>query len=124
MTQDIPTFQRKQQDSHIYSTIDYIYAGSSFHNQILSNSILPIKWSDHSILSIHLALGPSPNGGGLWRANPAYASQKPLQKQLHKQLTELITSLAPTGLTTAEKWDHIKATSQTIIRKYGIKYVS
>ena len=123
-SQDIPTFHRKQRDSHIYSTIDYIYAGPSFHNQILSTSILPIKWSDHSILSIHLVLGPSLNGNGLWRANPAYALQKPLQKQLHKQLTELITSLAPTGLTTAEKWDHIKVTSQTIIRKYGIKYVS
>lgn len=123
---DVPTFYRETVNGGIWSSIDYIYASEALRNFFSNSQITRLHhtWSDHSILSTYINVGPSPTGPGLWRGNPAYATHARLQQQLARQLTSYVSSLEAETLTAAAKWDLIKLKSKKVIRKYSYTYDS
>jgi exonuclease III len=118
----IPTFQRNVE---ITSCIDYIYAGTSLQYSILDTAIeyLNSDWADHALLNVSFNLGKSKVGPGLWRANPAYANNPQFRKKLSARLQSLMETM-PTSLSTQEQWEEVKTATSSIIKQFGIKYVS
>ena len=66
---NLPIFRR---NDTITSTLDYIFVSHSLQN-VLTDATLQLinsRWSDHSLLSVQLAMSTASTGPGLWRANP------------------------------------------------------
>ncbi|OBZ81511.1 hypothetical protein A0J61_10440 [Choanephora cucurbitarum] len=111
--QDFPTFQRKRGTDYSMPTIDYIYLRKDISIGLCDTDISPLPsiWSDHSVLSVHIRMGTSSTGPGLWRGNPTYASHSKLRTHLELRLQKLMTGWQA-DLTAQQKWEQVKETTR------------
>ncbi|KAG2199307.1 hypothetical protein INT47_012941 [Mucor saturninus] len=79
-----PTFRRGQQ----MSTIDYIYSTTDlFSDKIKSNvEFISPTWTDHALLTFSFKCSFTHLGKGLWRANPALASNPKFLDSMHHEI--------------------------------------
>jgi exonuclease III len=115
----IPTYTGFESRS---STIDYIFVGNRFHNQVIQADIerLP-NWSDHSILVIDYRIGSSRQGHGLWRANPLLLKYPEYKYQLIQATSKLVNSPNFQG-NPQEQWDLIKACIKKATKAFAIEH--
>jgi hypothetical protein len=118
----IPTFQRNVK---VTSCIDYIYTSTSLQRSVLDTAIeyLNSDWANHAALNVNFNLGKSKVGPGLWRANPAYANSPQFRKKLSTRFQSL-TETMPTSLSTQEQWEEVNTATTSVIKQFGIRYVS
>jgi hypothetical protein len=112
LVNDLATLSTFTRNSEISSCIDYIYAGESLQHALTESSLeyLDPSWSDHSLLHGQFDLGASLHGPGMFRGNPAYASNPKFQQHLNTAIDKLLTSM-PVDATTQEQWGRVKITT-------------
>lgn len=116
---DLPTFRRGSSAT----TIDYVYASSSFLPHLRSSSVdfVSSNWTDHALLSVHFQYLCSSQGPGLWRANPMLACNSYFTEALTKALDrfhEVDFSLFP-NCTSQDRWDRLKSVVKDVARTIG-----
>ena len=116
---DLPTFRR----GHSATTIDYIYASSSFlpHLCVSAVKFVSPEWTDHALLSVHFQFHCFDQGPGLWRANPMLASNSYFTAALTKALDHFHKddyALFPC-CSVQDRWDRLKSVVQDVARSVG-----
>ncbi|KAG2194343.1 hypothetical protein INT47_011510 [Mucor saturninus] len=111
-----PTFRRGQQ----MSTIDYIYSTTDlFSDKIKSNvEFISPTWTDHALLTFSFKCSFTHLGKGLWRANPALASNPKFLDSMHHEIDKTCLMFHP-NLSPQLRWDRIKETVKKVARKTG-----
>ncbi|KAG1137120.1 hypothetical protein G6F37_011489 [Rhizopus arrhizus] len=101
-----------------------LYVGESLQHALTESSLeyLDPSWSDHSILHGQFDLGASLHGPGMFRGNPAYASNPQFQQHLSTLIDKLLTTLS-IDATPQEQWEQVKTTTTKAIKSFGVKYV-
>ncbi|KAI8366203.1 hypothetical protein BD560DRAFT_447975 [Blakeslea trispora] len=116
---EIPTFGR---NDTVTSTIDYIFVSHSFQNVLVNANLQLINpgWTDHSLLSVQMALAASPTGPGLWRGNPRLL-QLP---EYHHRLIDIILSILDEATskcsTPQDQWDFFKKALKRVTKCFGV----
>ncbi|KAI8364549.1 hypothetical protein BD560DRAFT_164118 [Blakeslea trispora] len=122
--QEVPTFQRSRGPTNsIQSVIDFIYMGLDIKQGLVDTSITHLSptWSDHAILTVTTHMGSSKLKGGLWRANPAYASQRAFKHKVSAKIEDILNN-ASASESPQIVWDRVKTATAQMARKYGIKH--
>lgn len=122
----LPTFQNHRGTS----CIDYGFVTKDMFSSVLYNrnqvDFLPLEWTDHRLLSLHLRLQSSSSpsssatsiGNGFWKAHPRLAKDVIFQAKLNSRLSEAIASF-PLHLSTSLKWEHLKHVTAKTARAYS-----
>lgn len=99
------TFRRGQQ----MSKIDYFFASSELQQLITQSQVqfMSPSWTDHAFLSVTFKFTSTSTGKGLWRANPALASNAAFLDSMHKKINSVCAQFSP-SLTPQVQWDRIK----------------
>ena len=112
------------------SCTDYGFATKDMHSTIHYNrnqvNFLPIEWTDHRLLSLHLCLhSPSSHsssatsiGSGFWKAHPRLARDVTFQDKLFVHLSETANSF-PSYLPASLKWEQLKQVTAKTARAYS-----
>ncbi|OBZ80151.1 hypothetical protein A0J61_11800, partial [Choanephora cucurbitarum] len=112
------------------SCTDYGFATKDMHSTIHYNrnqvNFLPIEWTDHRLLSLHLCLhSPSSHsssatciGSGFWKADPRLARDVTFQDKLFVHLSETASSF-PSYLPASLKWEQLKQVAAKTARAYS-----
>lgn len=115
----LPTFRRGTSKS----TIDYIYVSPILASHLKESNIEFIKdaWTDHALLSIHLAFTSPNHGPGLWRLNPHMAKNQYFIDQLLIALDDFHS--VPSSLSPQDSWDKLKILVKRLAKKINRRYV-
>ncbi|OBZ80926.1 hypothetical protein A0J61_11025 [Choanephora cucurbitarum] len=114
-----PTFRR---NDTITSTIDYIFVSHSLQN-VLTDATLQLinpRWSDHSLLSVQLAMSTAPTEPGLWRANPKLLGIPEYQRRLIDAIPSILDDATIRCTTPQDKWDFFKRALKRVTKNFGV----
>ncbi|OBZ82149.1 hypothetical protein A0J61_09801, partial [Choanephora cucurbitarum] len=116
---ELPTFRR---NDSITSTIDYIFASHSFRNVLVDANLHLINpsWTDHSLLSVRMALAAAPTGPGLWRANPRLLQNPAYQQRLIDVIPLLLAEATSKFVTPQDQWDFFKKALKRVTKCFGV----
>ncbi|OBZ81280.1 Transposon TX1 uncharacterized protein, partial [Choanephora cucurbitarum] len=115
---NLPTFRR---NDSITSTIDYIFVISSLQN-VLTDATLQLinsRCSDHSLLSVQLAISTTPTEPELWRANPKLLGILYYQCRLIDAIPSILDDATIKCDTPQDKWDFFKRALKRVTKNFG-----